>query len=287
MPLIPDYDGQIWDGPRTFAALGTYHRRDTKAAYDDLDYDYCYVNGVWKAGYKHPTRHAICIDRELTTCFTCESDFAQPCSEWCNQQAKECRQGDLACASACLGFDFGAFTSPEAGNQFIACYNQCIGPIMRGACASCKNCRVSNPRCPYCLTSYLQLREEPPLPRDPRYDPNHDYCSEEIFGWSLRDVKDIGDAANYCCFVHDDCYGTGGVERNREVCDEALYSCLRAAWLGSEHQPWEALAYYLAVRAVGWWSRFNYKRSKPSPRPPYHSGTPMQDAFGSPWGHLR
>jgi hypothetical protein len=269
LPLIPDYDGQIWDGPRTFAAFGTFHPRDTVAAHDDLDY--CYVNGAWKAGYKHPTRHAICIDREFNACFTCESDFAQPCSEWCNQQAKECRQGDLACASACLGFDFGAFTSPEEESQFISCYNQCIAPIMRSTCASCKNCRVSNPRCPYCLTSYWQV-PDPPRKRDPNYDPNTDYCSEP-----LLDQEDVGDEANYCCLLHDKCYEVGGTWGDKLACDLSFWGCLVFAWNPLWSIPGATL-YFVGV-TFGGISHFNWHH-------PQRPSGPMQDAFGSPWGHV-
>ena len=261
LPLIPDYDGEIWGQVLSYRVVnGSY------AGASAEDYFCCNVHGVWKCGYKHKSRNAVCYDVEQELCEECDAWQPPPCPPYCLDMKQRCDAAERECNTACiLIFD---------ERQWRMCFNSCIAPAMSGggACDACKTCHGAFPSCPACVTSYWGL---PPLPllRDPNYDPGKDWCSDRVLN-----QEDVGDDANYCCFLHDKCYEKGGHAADKLKCDLDLASCLWGAWgpfLGAAG----GFVYFAAVSVAGS-SHFNWHESMPG-------ATPMQDAFGSPWGHMR
>ncbi len=276
LPLIPDYNGEIWDVLRSYGARGASRLLETGS--DSGDYFSCSVNGVWTTGYRHPTKNSVCFDREFTNCVDCDGWQPPACPPYCQEMKQKCDAAERECNTACI------LILDEV--QRRTCFNSCIAPAISdgGACSACKTCHGTYPSCPVCVTSYWGLPSLPPSKRDPNYDPNKDWCSEP-----LLDQDDVGDDANYCCFLHDKCYDVGGGYWDRMKCDLGLLTCLSLAWWNSVSII-GATAYFLGVR-VGGVSHFNYHVNTPAEAdssdvpPPWP--TPMQDAFGSPWGHMR
>lgn len=145
--------------------------------------------------------------------------------------------------------------------------------LAKEACAS--SCRGYRASCggffPECPPIYEQFLSDPPG-RDPGYDPDIDWCSEP--GWLGVDQEVVGDAINYCCYLHDKCYEAGSRKQSRGECDWEFGWCMFDA-------GWDlvALTYYVAVR-LGGIRRFNYNEL---PQDPPDDG-PMDQVFGSPWG---
>lgn len=124
-------------------------------------------------------------------------------------------------------------------------------------------CRLPYSTCP-------GIAVPPPLPpkkppRDPGYDPDIDWCSEPFL-----DQEDVGDDINYCCYLHDKCYDAGGNEASRTKCDQELAGCI----FDAAGVLW-SFPYFVGVSIFGS-SHFNYTM-------PVEEGE-MDRVFGSPWG---
>lgn len=112
-------------------------------------------------------------------------------------------------------------------------------------------------------------------PRDPEYNAAIDWCSD------MLPLALVTDGMNYCCYLHDKCYGPGGSEQRRRACDTELAECLMA----ETGVPLIAFVYGFMVMGYGWIGHWDYHMPPDPPEGPGPDG-PMEQTFGSPWGHL-
>jgi hypothetical protein len=81
-------------------------------------------------------------------------------------------------------------------------------------------------------------KKYPDVPGAAPFDPNANWCTN---------VPDFNVDVKYCCYLHDACYGKGGNEANKQVCDILFNLCLQRT------DSWIAPIYWAGVVCFGDW----------------------------------